>query len=442
MAETTPAARELAALAADAGPNATRRVSTLASGLVGSQILRIAGEIRALKAGGAPICDLTVGDFDPRQFPIPAGLAERIREAIAGGETHYPPASGIPELREAVRSLYARELGLDYPLESVLIASGSRPAIYAVCRALCDPGDKVVYPVPSWNNDHYAYLVGATGVPVRCTPEDRFVPRPEALRPHLRGARLLCLNSPLNPTGTALSGEALSAIGEAVLEENAARERSGARPLFLMYDQVYWTLCFGETRHVTPPGLLPELARYTVLVDGISKAFAATGVRVGWAVGPTDLIPRMGALLSHVGAWAPRAEQVATARFLGETEAIGTFRTGFTRGIEARLLRLHRGLQKMRASGLPVTSLPPMGAIYLSARVHPFGRRTPAGAELRSNDDVRRYLLTAAGLAVVPFQAFGVSEDEGWFRLSVGAVSEAEIEAVLPRLEAALGALA
>jgi aspartate aminotransferase len=141
-----------------------------------------------------------------------------------------------------------------------------------------------------------------------------------------------------------------------------------------------------------------------VLVDGISKAFAATGVRVGWAVGPTDLIARMTALLSHLGAWAPRVEQVATGAFLDEAAAVSAFRAGFTHALESRLLRLHRGLQEMRAGGLPVASLPPMGAIYLSARLHPFGRRTPAGAELRTNEDVRRYLLEAAGLGIVPFK--------------------------------------
>jgi aspartate aminotransferase len=108
----------------------------------------------------------------------------------------------------------------------------------------------------------------------------------------------------------------------------------------------------------------------------------------------------------------------------------------------ARLERLHRGLQQLKARGFAVDSLPPAGAIYLSARIHPFGRRTPAGAELAGNEDVRRYVLEAAGVAVVPFQAFGVREDSGWFRLSVGAVGEAEVEAALPRLERALSALA
>jgi aspartate aminotransferase len=439
VAETTRLAPEPTTAAAGATPG---RLSRAAAGLVGSEILKISGEIRALKAQGGELCDLTVGDFSPRQFPIPARLSELVREAVTHGETNYPPSNGIAELREAVRSLYARELGLDLPLESVLIASGSRPAIYASYLAICDPGDRVVYPVPSWNNNHYAYLAGAVGVPVACGPEDLFVPRPEALLPHLSRARLLCLNSPLNPTGTMLSPQALGAIADAVLVENAARERRGERPLYLLYDQVYWMLRFGDAPHATPTGLRPELAPYCVLVDGISKGFAATGLRVGWAAGPPDVIGRMATLLGHVGAWAPRAEQVATAAFLKETAAVSEFREGFTRAVEARLGRLHRSVQGLKDAGLPIESLPPMGALYLSARVRAFGLRTPDGQLLGSNEDIRRYLLSAAGLAVVPFQAFGMPEDSGWFRLSVGAVGEAEIDAMLPRLESALRALA
>jgi aspartate aminotransferase len=209
-----------------------------------------------------------------------------------------------------------------------------------------------------------------------------------------------------------------------------------------MYDQVYWMLRFSGTVHVTPPELRPEMARFTVMVDGVSKGFAATGLRVGWAVGPVDVMARMSALLGHVGAWAPRAEQVATAKVLDDPRGMAAFHATYLQKLQVRLDLLHRGLQALRGDGLPVDSLAPMGAIYLTARVHPFGRTTPQGASLRSNEDVRRYLLDAAGIGVVPFQAFGATTDEGWFRLSVGAVGEREIEAALPRLAAALRALA
>jgi aspartate aminotransferase len=441
MSDAVRAAQDLSALVATPPAGGAARISAMVASMSGSEILRIAGEIRVLVAAGKPVCDLTVGDFSPRQFPIPTALKDGIVAALEHGETNYPPSNGLGELREAVRRFYARELGLEYPVASIVITGGSRPAIDATYRTLVDPGDRVVYPVPSWNNNHYVHLTGGVAVPIPCAPAERFLPRPEDVRPLLPGARLLALNSPLNPTGTAFSADALARISDLVLAENARRAPRGERPLYVMYDQVYWTLCFGGTTHVTPVGLRPEMAPYTVFVDGISKAFAATGVRVGWAVGPVDVISRMSALLGHIGAWAPRAEQVATAKFLDDPAAIRAFHARFIHAVQARLDCLHRGLQALRADGFAVDSTPPMGAIYLAARIHPFGHRTPAGHELRTSDDVRQYVLDRAGLAGVPFQAFGFAEEDGWFRLSVGAVSEEDIEAVLPRLREALSVL-
>lgn len=437
----TAQAQDLGPFARDPGPVPGRRASAMASALVGSEILRIAAEIRARVASGTRVCDLTVGDFDPQQFPIPQALGQAIAEALARGETNYPPSNGMPALREGVSEWYSRDLGLEYPVDSVVIASGSRPVIYALYRTVCDPGDRVVYPVPSWNNNHYVHLVGGTGLPIACGPEDRFLPRRSAIAQALPGARLLCLNSPLNPTGTAFTADTLRAISEEVVAENARREGTGERPLYVMYDHVYWTLCFGDTAHVTPPGLVPEVARYTVFIDGISKAFASTGVRVGWAVGPTDIIGRMSAIIGHMGAWAPRAEQIGTVALLRQPDAIRAYQATFKRGIQVRLDRLHAGLQALRAKGHAVTSIPPMGAIYLTAQFDLAGRKTAGGAALRTNDDTRRFLLEAAAIGVVPFQAFGCSGEDGWFRLSVGAVTEADIDEALPRLERALSSL-
>jgi len=257
----------------------------------------------------------------------------------------------------------------------------------------------------------------------------------------VRGARLLVLNSPLNPSGTAFSGDALAEICDLVLEENA-RRGPGERPLFLLYDQVYWMLTFAGTRHMDPVSLRPEMRDCTVYVDGISKSFAATGVRVGWIVGPADVVKRMGSILGHVGAWAPRAEQVATAALLADTAAIEAYRQEMLREVYARLEAVHAGLASIGERGCPVEVVRPMGAIYLSVRFPLHGAVTPAGKTLRSNDDIRHYLLEAAGVAVVPFQAFGLAEETGWFRLSVGAVSKEEIPETLARLERALAAVA
>lgn len=413
------------------------RVSAIAGSLVGSEILKIAADVRALVASGRDICNLTVGDFSPAEFRIPEMLEHGIVEALRRGETNYPPSDGMLVLREAICSLYQRELGLTPDLASVIVTAGSRPGIYATYRALLDPGDRVVYPTPSWNNNHYVHLLGAEGVPVPCDAASKFLPTRESLASAVRGARLLALCSPLNPTGTTFTAESLRAICELVVEENA-RRGAGERPLYIMYDQVYWTLTFGDTKHVHPIGVCPDVAPYTVYVDGISKAFAATGVRVGWIVAPVDVAGPMSGLLGHVGAWAPKAEQSAVASVLGDDGTMRRYRTSMIAGVRERLDALHDGLAAMRDAGLPVEVLVPEGAIYLSARFALAGRLAPDGTRLETDEDVRQYLLKAAGMAIVPFQAFGVTEDSGWYRLSVGAVSPEQIMRMLPRLEQAI----
>ncbi|MBF5044984.1 aminotransferase class I/II-fold pyridoxal phosphate-dependent enzyme [Aggregicoccus sp. 17bor-14] len=412
-------------------------VSTMARGLVGSEILKIAGEIRELVAQGKEVCNLTVGDFSPKEFPIPAQLGQQIAQALQAGETNYPPSDGVLALRQSVQRFYARALGLQYPLEGVVIAGGARPIIYALFRAVLDAGDTVVFPVPSWNNNHYAHMLGAKSVVVPTDPEHGFMPTLKQLAPHLPTARLLCLCSPLNPTGTMISAEGLKEISEAVVAENRARAKDGRRPLIVMYDQIYWVLAFGRAKHVTPIELVPEMAPYTVFVDGISKAFAATGVRVGWGIGPPALISRMRDILGHVGAWAPKAEQVAVARYLDDEKATAEFLQAMRQQVDARLEALYQGFDAMRARGLPVRAIAPQGAIYLSVQFDLVGK-----PGLPTNDAVRKLLLEKARFAVVPFQAFGLKDESGWFRLSVGAASLQEIQDALPRVQAALeGAL-
>lgn len=416
------------------------RAAPQAASLKGSEILRIATEIRSRLAAGEQICNLTVGDFDPRQFRVPKVLEDGTVAALQAGETNYPPGVGMPMLREAIRRYYDQSLGLAYPLEGILVTSGSRPGVYGAYRALVDTGEKVVFGVPSWNNDYYSHMVGAQAVPVECGPAEAFLPTRERLEPVIRGARMLALNSPLNPCGTAFTAESLGAICDLVLQENA-RRTAAEGPLYVMYDHVYWQLTFGDVAHVNPVSLRPEMAPFTIFVDGISKAFAATGMRVGWVVGPTPAIKVMENILSHVGTWAPRAEQVATAALLDQPDAIATYRTQLLAGVQARLDRLYDFIRGMAQAGHAVDAVKPMGAIYLSARFNLAGKVDRDGNRLSTADDVRRWLLREAGMAVVPFHAFGSAVDEGWYRLSVGAVSLADIDGALPRLKAGLESL-
>jgi aspartate aminotransferase len=412
----------------------------MAGGLLGSEILKIAADVRAMVAAGQDVCNLTVGDFDSRQFPIPDFLRDAITDAIRAGETNYPPSDGVMVLRQSVQRFLKRELALDYPVEGVLVTGGARPAIYGTYRTLVDPGDVVVYPAPSWNNNHYCHLVGAVGRAVPCSPDDSFLPTRARLAEAVRGARLLALNSPLNPTGTAFGADVLAQLCDLVLEENRRRGPS-ERPLYLMYDQVYWMLTFGGVQHATPVTLRPEMRAYTVFVDGLSKPFCATGLRVGWALGPSDVIAAMSNLLGHVGAWAPRAEQIATAKLLDQPDVIRKYHEVAKRGMQQRLDALYDGIAALKRDGFAVDALKPMGAIYLTAKFALAGKKTKDGRVLRTNEEIRRFLLEAAGLAIVPFQAFGAKDDDGWFRLSIGAVSLADVSKMFPRLKAALAQL-
>jgi aspartate aminotransferase len=417
------------------------RLSTLAASLLGSEILKIAADVRALSAAGQESCNLSVGEFAPSEFRIPELVERGIVDALARGETNYPPSDGILPLREAVRTLYRRELGLDPALASVIVMSGARPGIYSTYRALVDPGDRVVYPTPSWNNPYYVQLVGAIGVPVPCDASTRFMPTRAALDEAVRGARLLVLCSPQNPAGTVFSESELGGICDLVLEENARRDAT-ERPLYVMFDQMYWTLTFGGVRHVHPVQLRPAMAPYTITIDGASKSLAATGIRVGWIVAPPDVAGPMSVIVGHMGAWAPKAEQGAVASFLENATAFAAHRTEMVAKVRARLDALYAGLVAMREEGLPVNVIAPEGAIYLSARFALAGRVAPDGSRLDTDESVRAYLLRAAGMAVVPLRAFGSQQDTEWHRLSAGAVSLDAIARMLPRLRAALIAAA
>jgi aspartate aminotransferase len=406
-------------------------LSRLARGLTGSEVLKIASEVRALTASGRSVANLTVGDFSPTEFRIPRRLEQLITDALANGQTNYPPSDGTLELRRSVVDLFRDELGLTYPIESTLIAGGSRPIIYAAYAAVVDPGDKVIYPTPSWNNNHYTYLTGGVPVELVVGADTNFMPTAEMIRPHVRDARLIAVCTPLNPTGTVMAKSEVEAIAQLVVEENERRAAAGERALFLLWDQVYWMLTFGDNRHWAPPQVVPESSAYTIFVDGISKALAATGLRVGWTVAPPAVAGRMRDLIGHIGAWAPKAEQLAVAAFLREKEEITAFHEQMVRELRLRLDALYDGLIAMRREGLPVDAIAPQGAIYLSAQfnlIDKFG----------TNEAIRKFLLEQAGFAVVPFQAFGLEREDGWFRLSAGAVSVQDCVNGLKRVREAL----
>jgi len=415
-------------------------LSRVVAAMEGSRILAAASEARLLKETGVEVCDLTVGDYSPDLFKAPQPFLEHISREVLAGRNQYPPSDGLPEVQRAVTSLYKHLLGVEPPPKSIVICGGARPPIYAVFRALVNPGDAVVYPVPSWNNDYYTHLVEAEARPIQTTAETNFMPTPQQVRDAVQDpkVRLFCLNSPLNPCGTVISKDSLRAICEVLLEENQRRVALDLRPLFFLFDQVYWPLVYGEATFEHPLRLVPELAPWTLYVDAISKWLVGTGLRLGWVVTPPRLYAPIRDFMGHVGGWAPRPVQAATAALLADHVEVTTFFSTLRADLSNRLTLIRDTFQQWKSEGLPIEFVEPQGAIYLAVQFNILGLMTSSGDVLRTNTDIRRYLLHKGRIAFVPFQAFGVNEDTGWFRISVGAVSEPVLLAGLHRLRGCL----
>lgn len=415
-------------------------LSHLAETLIGSEIVKLGNAINERIRNGEKIYNFTIGDFNPNIFPIPAELEALIIDAYKKHHTSYPAAEGIIDLRKAISAFIKEWEGLDFTPAEIQVASGGRPLIYSLFRVIVDKGDKVIYGVPSWNNNHYVHLTEGEHCLINCTPENNFMPTVEDIRAHIKGATLICLCTPQNPTGTTLSESSLKQICDLILEENSLRGPE-EKKLYLMFDQMYWTLTYGETRHYNPLALNPAMKPYTIYIDGISKVFAATGVRVGWALGPENVIGKMKAILSHIGAWAPMAEQRAVAEYLHMNKAIAVYLDHFKSEIAFRLRSIYDGFIALKAKGYAVDAVAPQAAIYLTIQLNLTGKKTADGTVLATQSDVTSYILGEAKLAVVPFSAFGADAANPWYRLSVGTSVKEEIPEMLAKLETALAKL-
>jgi aspartate aminotransferase len=413
------------------------KLSHLSETLIGSEIVKLGGEIREKIRQGERIYNFTVGDFDPSIFPIPKELEDAIVEAYRKHFTNYPAAEGNLDLREAIHSFVKDEEGLDYGTTEILVASGGRPLIYASYRAICDKGEKIIYAVPSWNNNHYTHFVDGEHVVIEATAENNFMPTADEMRPYIKGATLISLCSPQNPTGTTFRKKQLEDICDLVLEENA-RRADKEKKLYVMFDQMYWHLTFGKIEHYNPVSLRPAMRDYTIFIDAISKIFAATGVRVGWSMGPATVINKMKAILTHIGAWAPMAEQKAVAYYLGRRDDIKKFLGHFKNELEERLNRIYKGFMSLKEQGLSVDAFAPEAGIYLPIKIDLVGKKTAEGKKLETQSDVTAYILNEAKLAVVPFYAFGSPRSSAWYRLSVGTCKKDQINEMISKLREAL----
>lgn len=413
------------------------QVSKLAENIIGSEIIKLAGEVNDKIKQGEKIFNLTIGDFNPKHFPIPAELKQFIVDEYFADQTNYPAADGMLELRNAVCHLLKERGGLDFKNDEVLIAGGARPLIYSLFRVLVNSNDKVIFAVPSWNNNHYSYLNFAQQVIIQANPENNFMPKAADIKPFIQDACLLALCSPQNPTGTVFTKEDLEEICDMVLAENV-RRGPDQKPLYVMYDQIYWPLTFGDIQHYDPISLRPEMRDYTVYIDGISKSLAATGVRIGWSMGPKKIIDKMKAILTHVGAWAPKAEQMACARYLNDLNAYDEFLTIQKTKISQRLDGFYKGFIQLKEEGFHVDAIAPQAAIYLTIQFNLIGKKTLDGKILEQTTEITRYILDEGKVAVVPFSAFGADKNSTWFRLSVGTCSMEDVTNAIESLRIAL----
>jgi aspartate aminotransferase len=415
-------------------------VSTMAENLIGSEIIQLAWQINAKIAKGQKIFNLTIGDFDPEIFPLPDLLTEEIKKAYEDHQTNYPPAQGTAGLRKAVSDYVHKRGNLDYSPEEILISSGARPIIFAAYNTIVDLDEVVIFPVPSWNNNHYCHLTRSRVITVETSPENNFLPTAKELEPHIKKATLISLCSPLNPAGTCFTESEIRDICDMIVEENIRRGEN-EKPVYVLYDQIYWQLTLGDIKHYNPVVVNPAMRDYTIFVDGISKAFCATGVRVGWGYGPKRIIDKMRAISSHMGAWAPHAEQVATEKFLSNEEAVDSFLDYFKEEIFQRVDSFYRKFKELKNDGYKVDVIAPQASIFLTVKIDLLGLKKEDGTEIKTIKDISDFLIEDAKMALVPFSSFGSSPGSTWFRVSVGTCTVLQIDEIMQNLRDALSKL-
>jgi aspartate aminotransferase len=391
-------------------------ISKMAAAVQPSATLAAGAKARQLKAEGVHVYDFSLGEPD---FPTPEPICKAAYKAMLDGHTHYTPASGIPELRSAIARLYDKTYGLRCTAEQVIVSNGAKHSIHNVLAAVVGPGDEVVIPTPYWvSYSDLVQMTGATSVLVRTSHESGFKMTPEQLRAALTPrSRLLMLNSPCNPTGTVYTRRELEALADVVLEAGVP----------VLSDEIYERLVFGDARATCFATLRPKLAEQTVTVSGVSKSYAMTGWRMGWALGPLNVIKAMGNVQSQQTSSPSSVTQYATLAALeGDQDCVEKMRREF----EAR-----RDLVCKRLSAMPGVVCPcPGGAFYAFFNVSAHFGRTLGGRKVADSAAFCQAALESAHVNLVPGSAFGA---EGYVRLSFAASRE-QLTGGLDRLEALL----
>jgi aspartate aminotransferase len=389
------------------------RVSARVSAISESATLAVDARAKALKAAGRPVIGFGAGEPD---FPTPGYIVEAAQRACAEPRFHkYTPAAGLPELRQAIAAKTARDSGYQVEPGQVLVTNGGKQAVYQTFATLLDPGDEVIVPAPYWTTYPEAIaLAGGVLVPVATDEGSGY----KASVEHLEAARtsrskVLLVVSPSNPTGAVYSPEQIRQIGQ----------WAAAHGLWVVTDEIYEHLVYGDATFSSIPVQAPETAGMCVVLNGVAKTYAMTGWRVGWMIGPKDVIGAAANLQSHATSNVCNVAQAAALTAVsGDLSAVAGMRAAFDR----RRLTMSRMLNEIDGVVCPQ----PQGAFYCYPSVKGLLGREIAGRRPQTSAELAGLILDEAEVAVVPGEAFGTP---GYFRLSC-ALGDADLEEGISRM--------
>ena len=374
-----------------------------------------AARARALRAEGRDIISLTLGEPD---FPTPHHAIEAAHEAALRGETKYPAVGGTPALKSAIQAKFFRDSNLDFAPEEILVGNGARQIIYDALTATLDAGDEIIVPAPYWNAyPLIARMAGATPIFIDCAPSANFLPAPQDIaRAITPRTKWLVLNFPNNPTGAVCPEQHLHAIADVL--------RSARTEIWVMSDDMYEHLIHDGAKNPTLAAIAPDLAGRILTIGGVSKTYAMTGWRVGFAGGPRRLIDAMAKVQGQTtGGVSPIAQAAAAAALAGPQDLVSEMRAAYA----ARARRVAAALNAIEGIDCHV----PRGAFYLYPGIAGLlGRLSPAGTRIDSDAAFCAALLEEAGVATVHGAAFGKSPH---FRVSIAA-SDDELDIACRRL--------
>ena len=393
--------------------SAQNRISARVSAITESATLAVDAKAKALKAAGRPVIGFGAGEPD---FPTPDYIVEAAARACAVPRYQkYTPAAGLPELREAVAAKTARDSGFGVELAQVLITNGGKQAVYQTFATLLDPGDEVLMPTPYWTTyPESIALAGGVPVPVLTDESTGYLVSVEQLEAaRTDRTKILLFVSPSNPTGAVYPPELVAQIGRWAAEQG----------LWVVTDEIYEHLVYGDARFVSMPVVAPEITDRCVVLNGVAKTYAMTGWRVGWMIGPPDVIKAAANLQSHATSNVCNVSQAAALTAVsGDLTAVATMRAAFDR---------RRQLMTAMLNDVPGVLCPlPEGAFYCYPSVKGILGRELAGRRPTTSTELAELLLDEADVAVVPGEAFGTN---GYFRLSC-ALGDADLEEGVGRL--------